>query len=187
MDRLDMDTVPQKIENDATLPWSRDNSEQVREKKSQEIEKATTKIVDSRDEDNNANNTIELNNTKESSTILKMKPKDSNSKTSIVVEKPKSIEKPKIDGIQLEVIKESSPIGAKKESIVVVTQIKKEGSTPKVIEVVAISKNVDREVEEPMIESEMQEEFIEIDESIVEENGTESPYPSNFIYIQDSH
>jgi len=196
MDRPDIDTAPQKIEKekDATLPWSRDDlvkardsADKAREKRSQEIEKAANEIVDSRDGNNHGDSDVELDDIQNNSTILEMKPKDANSKTSIIIEKPKSIEKPKIDGIQLEVIKAPSPVGVKKESIVVVTQIKKEGSAPKVIEVVAISKTVDSEIERPIVESEMQEEILELDEPIVEEKRIKSAYPSHFIFIKKSH
>jgi len=187
MDRPDIDAVPPEIVNEKDIipPCSRDEIEQAHEKKPQEIEKSAIEIVDSRDGNNHEDIDIELNDTQPSSTTLKMKPKDANSTTSIIIEKPKNIEKPKIDGIQLEVIKEPSPVGLKEESIVVVTQIKKEGSAPKVIEVVAINKNVD--IEQPIVESEMQEEIIEIDEPIVEEKKPKGSYPSKFIYLKASH
>ena len=194
MDRPDFDAVPPEIVNEKDIipPCSRDDFikdrdeiEQAHEKRSQEIEESDTEIVDSIDGDNHEGIDIELNDTQPSSTRLKMKPKDANSTTSIIIEKPKSIEKPKIDGIQLEVIKKSSPVGLKEKSIVVVTQIKKEGSAPKVIKVVAINKNVD--IEQPIVESEMEEEIIETDEPMVEENRTKSSYPPHFIFIKDSH
>lgn len=191
-DRLTTNTVPQIVEKsaDATTPWSRDDvikardaAYEAREKRSQEIEKATTETVNSED--------TELNNTQNKATILNLKPKKNNKQSSIIVEKPKSVEKPKVEGIQLEIIKKSPTLGVEKESIVVVTQVKREATEPKVIKVVAINKTTkieqDREIERRGEGSTIPDDSPEVNNDIVVEKKPKSPYPTNFIIFKETH
>ena len=203
MDRPITDnTAPQKIEEerDASTPWSRDDviksrnsAYEAREKRDQEIRRAAAEIVNSRDSNTSNGKDVELDDTQDKPTVLNLKPKDSDKKSSIIIEKPKSIEKPKVKGIQLEIIKKPLVAGVEKKSIVIVTQVNREASAPKVIEVVAISKTtkIDQEIEEeiPVLPEGISEVDgpIEVDEPIVVEQTPKSSYPSKFIIIKETH
>ena len=203
-DRPTTDTLAQKTEKKqgVAVPWSRDAAikardvrAKAREKKSQELSEAVEKISNSREEDNDTlvSKYVELNDIKDKSTVLEMKPKHKDKKSAIIIEKPKSVEKPKVEGIQLEVIKKPIATDTGKDSIVVVTQVKKDASAPEVIKVVAISNkaNNEQEQEEEMIvegSAVVDDVDQNTDEAIIaEEKNPKTPYPSKFIIIKKSH
>jgi len=199
-------TTPQKIEEerDTSMPWSRDDviksrdaASEAREKRSQETQRAAAEIANSNDGDTPGGKAVELDDTQDKATILNLQPRDSNKKSSIIIVKPKSIEKPKVEGIQLEVIKKPLAVGAEKKSIVVVTQVNREASAPKVIEVVAINKTtkIGQETKEEIsVEGSTLPEGIsevdgpvEVDGPIMVEQTPKNSYPSKFIILRESH
>ncbi len=204
-DRPTTNHASQKLEKekDASMPWNRDDVIKARdavydarEKRSRELEMASEKLANSRDGNSAAKRGAELDDTQEEVTVLEMKPKGNSESSSIIVEKPKSIEKPKVEGLQLETIKDPLPVGVKKESIVIVTEIKKATSAPKVIKVVAISKTTKRETRDEIEENALREEaeklaipedVPEIAEPVELNQKTKALYPTKFMIIKESN